>query len=165
MAHVHVWTHVHTQCALDIFQCWSFLNITEDFSAILRGGKKKQWMSSVSTKWESIWGWNAFVQPLIKKVQHVFCHVSFCIDLQGNQPRLYFSSRVAKVCYLTAENAYMLLILIYFVQLCALLVSQYEKEKKNYLQLVLYICNSAPAQSEIISPALLLYRTDSNKAP
>lgn len=62
--------------------------------------------------------------PLLKGATFVPSCLILCrVLLQGNQLLLYFSSHITKLCYLTAENIQTLWILIYFVQLYALLVS------------------------------------------
>lgn len=99
-------TCIHTQCALDVSQCRCFVYIAEDFQHNIveeKIKKKTTGMSVVSTKWESIWGWNAFVQPLIKKVQTfplsclILCRLLLDWGRGGGlYLLLYFSSHVPR---------------------------------------------------------------------
>lgn len=87
--------------------------------------------------------------PLLKGATFLLSCLILCrLLLQGNRSLLYFSSHVAKACYLTVENTEMLLILIYCVQLCALLVSPCETGNRicNLLctYAILSLCSQKP---------------------
>lgn len=155
----HVHTHTHTMCT-GRFPVLMLCLYRWGFSAQYCGGEKKR-MSVVSTKWESIWGWNAFVQPLIKKVQTfpLSCLI-LCRLLLDWGAGLYCCCILAHMflnaCDLTAEKKKSSLNAFWFSTLsgaafarCLFLCVRQEVMICNF---VVYIYNPVPVHLEIILP-------------